>query len=155
MKLVASQYRIRGQTNGRSILNFYGDNGKDVEIEFQTIALMKLAYELRKAAHGSPIPISKRSAAGGRRSLSGPNLPAAVDPAGTLHPNSQFGVEISADFELITTWFNVPNPTGGNAKRCVIGLALVDAEKLAGDLSKAIDLIKALLQQGGPDDTKH
>ena len=60
-----------------------------------------------------------------------------------MPPGSQFGLEISADFELITTWFNIPNDDGKSGTRLDVGLLLADAEKLASDLGKAITLAKS------------
>lgn len=140
-KLSAKTYRITSKLDRKTVIEFNGSDQR-FEIEIPTIALMGFAHAVRKAAHDARIPLSKRSSTS-PRSLSGPNLPPLEDVSGNMPHGSQFGLEISADFEVINAWFNIPNAVGGGGVRMDVGLTLADAKSLAADLGKAITIAKS------------
>jgi hypothetical protein len=151
-KLIASTYRIISNTQGRSIVEFTGAN-RSVAVEFPTVALMGLAHQLREAAHSATIPLTRRRTTGQMR-LIGPAVPPLEDTCGSAPPDSQFGVELSADFELITTWFNIPNTQGSGGTRFEMASPIEDAEKLAADLTKAVAVAQTK-PTGATPTTKH
>jgi hypothetical protein len=139
-KLVAANYRIVSRSDGKSAIEF-SDPTRTLEVEFPTVALMGLAHSLRKVAHEAQIPLTRHRTTGQMR-LTGPQLPPLSRTGGNMSQGSQFGVNISADFEVLTTWFNIPNTEGSGSTTFEASLTLEDSEKLAENLATAIAIAK-------------